>query len=529
MGEFIFHSPLAPVDIPELHITEYVLKTGEERPDHPAIIDGLTGQSYTFSELGSRIKQLAGGLRARGFSSGDVLALIAPNCPDYAVVFHATALCGGTVTTVNPTYGIAEVRQQFTDSNTQWIVADQSCVAVAKQAMRGTNASHLFCLQDDAAASSIQGLMTNEVEQVPVNLHTHPVVLPYSSGTTGFPKGVMLSHQNLVANLVQTNAVVQYDEHETGLAILPFFHIYGMQVLMGSMLSQGHTIVTLPRFDMEQALSLIQQHKVTQFFAVPPIILGLAKSPLVDQYDLSSLKKVISGAAPLGGDLAAEAGKRIDCAVVQAYGMTELSPVSHCTPGDDAKPGSSGVTVPNTQSRIIDTDGNDLPHGKEGELLVKGPQVMVAYLNNSRATAETLDSDGWLHTGDVGVIDEDGYLTIVDRVKELIKYKGFQVAPAELEALLITHRAVADVAVVGIADEEAGEVPKAFIVLSGESQSLDEQGLAKLAAELKEFVASKVATYKAIDRVQWVDKIPKSPSGKILRRMLRDEMSEEPA
>lgn len=529
MNEFIFHSPLAPVDIPELHITEYVLRKGEERPDHPAIIDGVTGTSYTFAELTSRIRQLAGGLRARGFNSGDVLALIAPNCPDYAVVFHATALCGGTVTTVNPTYGIAEVRQQLIDSNTSWIVADQSCVAIAKQAMRGTNSNHVFCLQEDGPASPIQDLLANEVDQVPVNLHSHPVVLPYSSGTTGFPKGVMLSHQNLVANLVQTNAVVQYDDYETGLAILPFFHIYGMQVLMGSMLSQGHTIVTLPRFDMDQALGLIQQHQVTQFFAVPPIILGLAKSPLVNNYDLSSLKKVISGAAPLGGDLAAEAGKRIDCAVVQAYGMTELSPVSHCTPGYDAKPGSSGVTVPNTQSRIVDTDGNDLPHGREGELLVKGPQVMVAYLNNHSATSETLDADGWLHTGDVGVIDEDGYLTIVDRVKELIKYKGFQVAPAELEALLITHPAVADVAVVGIADEEAGEVPKAFIVLSIESQSLDDDARSKLASELKAFVGSKVAKYKVIDCVQWVDKIPKSPSGKILRRMLRDEMSVETA
>ncbi|MFK7860556.1 MAG: AMP-binding protein [Granulosicoccus sp.] len=526
MSSYIFHSPLAPVDIPQVHITEFVLQKCETRPNHPAIVDGLSGTSLSFSELATRIRRVAGGMQARGFSSGDVLALIAPNCPDYAVVFHAVALCGGTVTTVNPTYGIAEVRQQLVDSKASWIVADQSCIAVAKQAMRGTSVSSLVNMQGNTAGTTVNGLLAEEIEQVRVDLHKQPVVLPYSSGTTGLPKGVMLSHQNLVANLVQLNSTLHSSDDEVGLAVLPFFHIFGMQALMGCLLSEGNTIVTVPRFDMAQALQLIEQYAVTQFYVVPPIVLGLAKSPLVDNYDLSSLRKIVSGAAPLGSELTAEASKRIDCPIVQAYGMTELSPASHITPGFDAKPGTSGVTVANTQSRIIDSKGNDLPADTEGQLLVKGPQVMIGYLNNKTATAETLDDDGWLYTGDLAMIDKDGYLTIVDRVKELIKYKGFQIAPAELEALIITHPDVADVAVVGIPDDEAGEVPKAYLVYKGDLGTLGKDALQQKSTEIKKFVSAELATYKSIHTVQWVDSIPKSASGKILRRVLRNKQPE---
>jgi len=280
-------------------------------------------------------------------------------------------------------------------------------------------------------------------------------------------------------------------------------------------LAAGATIITVPRFDLEQVLSIIQEHRVTRFFAVPPIVLAFAKHPLVDQYDLSSLRQVFSGAAPLSAELAAEAAARIDCEVVQGYGMTEMSPVSHLTLMGGFKPGTCGVTVPNAQCRIVDpVTGEDKPVGGEGELWVRGPMVMKGYLNNSAATAATIDADGWLHTGDVGVIDADGHLTIVDRVKELIKFKGFQVAPAELEALLLTHPAVADAAVIGIPDEEAGEIPRAFVVLK--------PGQELLAADLTEFTRAHVATYKVIHDVVFTDVIPKSASGKILRRVLRD-------
>jgi len=274
------------------------------------------------------------------------------------------------------------------------------------------------------------------------------------------------------------------------------------------------TIVTMPRFDLEQALELVQKHKVSWFFAVPPIILALAKHPVVDQYDLSSIKVIFSGAAPLSAELAAEAGGRLDCEVSQGYGMTELSPVSHATVLGQGKDGSSGVTISNTECRVVDLEGNDLGFNEAGELWVRGPQVMQGYLNNAEATAETIDSDGWLHTGDVARFDDDGHVYIVDRIKELIKYKGFQVPPAELEGLLLTHPAIADCAVIGVPDVEAGELPKAFVCVT--------PGAELAAEEIQEFVAGQVASYKKIRIVEFIDEIPKSAAGKILRRELRD-------
>jgi 4-coumarate--CoA ligase len=272
----------------------------------------------------------------------------------------------------------------------------------------------------------------------------------------------------------------------------------------------------MARFDLEQFLQLSQDHKISRAFVAPPIVLALAKHPMVDNYDLSALESVFSGAAPLGPELAEEAATRLGCEVVQGYGMTELSPVSHTTPAGQFKPGTIGILTPSTMSRIVDPEsGKDLGIGEDGEIWVKGPQVMTGYLNNAEATAATIDEDGWLHTGDVGHADGDGHFTIVDRLKELIKFKGFQVPPAELEALLVTHPGIADAAVIGVPDDEAGELPKAFIALKeGESTS---------AEEIQRFVADKVASYKQIRIVQFVDSIPKSASGKILRRLLRDQ------
>ena len=270
----------------------------------------------------------------------------------------------------------------------------------------------------------------------------------------------------------------------------------------------------MPRFDLEQFLSLHQEHRLTRGFVAPPMVVALAKHPVVDNYDLSALRWILSGAAPLSADLAIECGKRLGCEVVQGYGMTELSPVSHATPAGMFKPGSVGVTVPNTEVNIVDpVTGSSLGVDQDGEVWVRGPQVMKGYLNNEAATKSTIDDDGWLHTGDIGHIDADGHLFIVDRLKELIKYKGFQVPPAELEALLLTHPQIADAAVIGLPDDEAGEIPAAYIALK--------QGQDATAADIQQFVAGKVASYKQIRKVTFIDAIPKSASGKILRRVLR--------
>ena len=513
----LYTSPLPAVDIPVAPVTEFVLRRVNDHPEKPALIDGTTGRTYSFAKLSDVIHRLAGGLVARGFAPGDTLALMAPNLPEYAIIFHAVAVAGGVVTTVNPTYGADEVAFQLRDAGATELVTVGMFAQVAKEAITGTEISEVITIDGVAGTTALDSIFGDLIQQLPVNPVDDVVVLPYSSGTTGLPKGVMLTHHNLVANICQCDhAIVYQPDGEVALAFLPFFHIYGMQVLMNGLLANGVTVVTLPRFDLDQALSLVQEHRITRFFAVPPVVLALAKHPAVDSYDLSSLVQVFSGAAPLGAEIAMEAEKRIGCEVVQGYGMTELSPVSHATPPGMFKAGSSGVTVSNTESRIVDPDtGEDQPFGERGELWVRGPQVMKGYLNNPEATAATLDSDGWLHTGDVAIIDEDHHMTIVDRVKELIKYNGFQVPPAELEALLITHPEVNDVAVIGIPDESAGELPKAFIVRSPGSEVTAE--------DLQAFVAEHVASYKHIRLVEFIDEIPKSASGKILRRLLRDQ------
>jgi acyl-CoA synthetase (AMP-forming)/AMP-acid ligase II len=326
---------------------------------------------------------------------------------------------------------------------------------------------------------------------------------------------VMLTHRNLVANILQSTVQQPVTADDTLVGVLPLFHIYGLSVVMNAVLRNGATLVTMPRFDLEGYLALVQEHRATKAHLVPPIVLALAKSPLVERYDLSSLELVNSGAAPLSAELQQAAAERIGCPVVQGYGMTESSPVTHVTPLDPARHrlGSIGPPVPSTECRIVDVaGGEELGPGDEGEVCVRGPQVMRGYLDDPEATAATVDEDGWLHTGDVGRADEDGYVVLVDRVKELIKYKGYQVAPAELEAVLVEHPAVAEAAVVGRPDEEAGEVPKAFVALAGEATE----------EEIMAFVAERVAPYKKLRALEVVDEIPKSPSGKILRRVLNE-------
>jgi len=510
----IHRSRLPSLELPAVPIGELVFAPVAADPEAVAMIDGSTGTVWTRQALHDAAARLAGGLAADGIGPGSVVALMAANSPSYAVVFHAIARAGATVTTINPTYGADEVRYQLGDADAVRLIVDAAFVDTAREAIRDTRVTRLIAIGEADGVAPLESLYAEPIEQVDVDVHQDVVVMPYSSGTTGLPKGVMLTHANLVANVLQVNATLAGQGDEACLAVLPFFHIYGMQVPMNAALAEGTRVVTMPRFDMQKALSLIAEHRLTLVYAVPPMVLGFAKSPLVDGHDLSSLRKVVSGAAPMGIELTEEAAARIGCAVVQAYGMTELSPVSHCTHALHGRGGSSGVIVPDTECRLVDEHGVDVADGQTGELWVRGPQVMKGYLNNERATRETLTEDGWLRTGDLARVDEDGHFYLVDRLKELIKVKGFQVPPAELEALVVSHPAVADVAVIGVPDEQAGERPKAFVVLKPETT---------LSADaLKAFVAEHVATYKRLSEVVFIDAIPKSASGKILRRVLRD-------
>ncbi|HYN68538.1 MAG TPA: AMP-binding protein [Ornithinibacter sp.] len=511
----IHTSPMPDVEIPRVALTGYVLERAAELGDQPALIDGPTGRTITYAGLDAAVRSLAGGLVSQGFAPGDVVALMSPNVPEYAVIFHGVAFAGGAVTTINPTYTEREVHNQLVDSGARMLVTIPMFLDVARAGAVGTAVEEVYVLGDSDDAPSVMTLFGAPLaEQVPVD-PDDVVVLPYSSGTTGTNKGVMLTHHNLVANIAQTLAAAEIGEGDTFVAVLPFFHIYGMQVLMNTGLRAGVTVITMPRFDLELFLRLHADHHVTRAFVAPPIIVALAKHPMVDAFDLSSLTQVFSAAAPLSADLALEAGARLGCEVAQGYGMTELSPVSHVTPPGQFKPGTVGVTVPNTELRIVDpATGIDLPDGEDGEVWIRGPQVMKGYLNNPVATDGMIDPDGWLHTGDIGHVDADEHLSIVDRLKELIKSSGFQVAPAELEGLLLTHPAVADAAVIGRPDDARGEVPVAYVVLR--------PGAEATAADLEEYVDGQVAHFKKLGGLIFIDEIPKSASGKILRRVLKD-------
>lgn len=523
----VMNSEYPDVTVPDQPFTECVLARAAELGDKPAIIDGPTGRTVTYAQLAERIGRVAGALAERGFEHGSVAAIYSPNLPEYAIVFHAAAMRGGAVTTANPLYTAEELRFQLQDAGATMLFTIGAFLDKATEATAGTGVTEIITFDAAEGTTDFATLLEAEpVGQTPVDAASDLVVLPYSSGTTGLPKGVMLTHRNLTANLLQTagaNKCRVIAETDTLCAVLPFFHIYGMVVIMNYGLFRGATLVTMPRFDMEQFLGVLEQYGVTVAHLVPPIVLGLAKHPAVDRFDLSKLDLIFSGAAPLGAAIAAETAARLDCTLQQGYGLTETSPVTHVarTIGDNPSPiGSIGAAIPNTECRIVDIEsGKDVADGETGELLIRGPQVMKGYLNNPEATRHTIDADNWLHTGDIAYVDDGGHTFIVDRLKELIKYKGMQVAPAELEALLITHPAVSDVAVIPSPDDEAGEVPKAFVVKSAEVS----------AEALMAFVAEHVAPHKKVRLLEFVDSVPKSASGKILRRLLVAEEREKVA
>jgi acyl-CoA synthetase (AMP-forming)/AMP-acid ligase II len=516
----MLRSPHPDVDIPDMPLVPFVLGRVSEFPDHPAIICGVSGKSYTYAQLDDAVRHVAAGLHAHGIRKGDVVGIVSPNLPDFPVVFYAAVLIGAIASTVNPIATAEEIGAQFADSEAVLIVTIptlfEKCSAAARLA---STVRDIVVFGEADGATPYRELFAhgNTPPVVEIDPATDVAALPYSSGTSGIPKGVMLTHRNLVANLQQMQAVNEViDSTSRVLGVLPFFHIYGMVVVMGGALRQGACIVSLPRFDLEQVLTVLQDHKIRMANIVPPILVALAKHPIVAKYDLTHLKYLFSGAAPLGTELASACQERLGLTVRQGYGLTETSPVTHFHPMDDTRVvlDSVGPAAPNTECRLVDpATGKDCAPGERGELWMRGPQVMKGYFNKPEATAACMTDDGWFKTGDVAVVDELGWYKIVDRVKELIKYKGMQVAPAELEALLLGHPAVADVAVIPVPDADAGEIPKAFVVVR-----------APLTAdEVMAFVAERVSSYKKVRQVEFVDAIPKSPSGKILRRLLVEQ------
>jgi acyl-CoA synthetase (AMP-forming)/AMP-acid ligase II len=481
-------------------------------------VGGTTGLTVPYELLASRVERVAAGLAALGFGTGDVLALWAPNLPPWAGVALGAMAAGGTVTGANPACTERELVRQLTDSGASVLVTVPALVPAARSAAAAAGAGEVVVLGEADGATPIAALLATDAPAPDVALDpdTAVALLPYSSGTTGLPKGVMLTHANLVTTVRQMNSGLRLTPDDTVLAVAPFFHVMGFMATLALPLASGATVVTMPRFDLEGFLALIQRHRVTVLVVPPPIMAALARHPMIDGYDLSSLELIVSGGAPLGADLQRAVAARIPSAAVrQGWGLTETS-IGVTLPDRrfGTVPGSVGRVMPNTELRVVDPrTGGDLGAGEPGELWARGPQVMAGYLGRPDATVEIVDADGWLHTGDLGYVDDDGNVFIVDRLKELIKVSAYQVAPAELEALLAGHPAVADAAVIPRPDATHGEIPVALVVPRGEVD----------ADELIAWVADRVAPHKRIRAVHLVDAIPRTASGKLLRRVLIDQ------
>ena len=499
---------------------EILRATARALPDQIAI--RYQDRSLTFAALDTEANRLANGLRALGLEPGDRLGIFMPNCPEWEIGFYAASKLGAVACPLNASYREREITYQLNDAGATILLAHAALwpvVESAREQLRFVQQIVLVGAETaDAATGAIcyQDVVSGQSADPPAASvdADQLAVLLYSSGTTGLPKGVMLTHRNLVANHEQHMLATGMSKDDCYIVYTPLPHIFGM-ALMGTAIRSGARQILLERFDLETVVRLIQEHQVTWLFAVPPVLLALANAPGLEPSQFRTVKFALSGAAPLAPEIARAVEARLGIRVLQGYGSTEAG-ATHYSPLDPEriKIESGGVPMAGTEHRIVDLETGERPLsvGAVGEIAVRGPQVMQGYWNAPDETARVL-CDGWLRTGDIGWADEEGYIYIADRKKEMIKYKSFSIAPAELEAVVLEHPDVADCGVTGVPDAEAGEVPKAFVVpVAGRTIGLE---------ELARFVAERVAGYKQIRRFEVIDRIPRTPTGKILRRMLK--------
>lgn len=513
------------LDYPHIPYDKILTHGATNYPENVAIV--YRDNNITFRELEALTNRFANALLSLGIKQGDKVCLLMTNRPEFIISFYAVARIGAVVSAMNPSYREREIEYQISNSEAVAVVVQNELFPLLEVA-RGQlpNLKHVITVGagDPNGAMKFERFNTLISQQPasappPVDIAWKDLVaLPYSSGTTGLPKGVLLSHENLVSNNLHMVASARIKETDRMMLFLPFYHIYGT-MLMGAAMYAGATAVLMERFEPVGCMQLVKQHKITLFYAVPPVLVMLTGWSELKNYDLSTIRHVMCGAAPLAPEVGRRFQQLTGVRVVQGYGMTEASPLTHINPvySDELNILETvGLPVHDTLQKIVDLETGDqeLGVGEVGELCVKGPQVMQGYWKAPEATAATL-RNGWLHTGDIGYIDANGYVTIQDRKKEMIKYKGFGIAPAEIEALLFEHPGVADVAVIGKKDDEAGEVPKAFVVRRADHPDLT-------AEELLQFCAGRLAGYKTVREVEFIDAIPKNPSGKILRRILRE-------
>jgi len=533
----IVRSKWPDVQIPEVNVADFVWEHVEHFGTNQALVCGMTGRSYTFQMAHILSRKFGSAMLRMGASKGDVMGMVLPNIPEFPLVFLGSAGVGMPVTTMNPTYRPEEIARQLDNSGAKYIVTIEMFLQNIKQAcdiykgiekiilIGGGGETPDGCVtfqelvKEEDGSLYDQDRSFNPVEDI--------VALPYSSGTTGPPKGVMLTHYNLVSNLLQAGApdvlsirpYIESGVQDTTLAVLPFFHIYAMELIMLYNLRMGHKIITLPKFEPESYIKALTTYKPTFLNLVPPLVSFLATQPIVKSNHLSSVTFVTGGAAPFGPALIEKFMEKVAPNKVEfreGFGMTESSPLTHLQPGENAVLGGCGGPVPNTIAKIVDIETREaLGPEQDGELLVSGPQVMKGYYRNESATKKTIE-DGWLFTGDIARYDASGQFTIVDRLKELIKVKGLQVAPSELEDLIRRHSGVLDVAVVGVPDERSGELPRAYVIRK--NRNVSEQSI-------MDYVADRVASHKKLGAgVMFVESLPKNQTGKILRRELKAQV-----
>ncbi|PAA68050.1 hypothetical protein BOX15_Mlig017208g1 [Macrostomum lignano] len=530
-----FRSPLPEINFPkDLSYPEYILSKCDRYPDRRAIVCANTGRGISYRDLRAGTASVASGLSRLGFGRGDVMCLYSHNFPEFPTAMYGIMSAGGILTTANPDYTAAELANQLKDCKCKFLLTTKDKLAVAAEAAKASGCVKEIFLVDDKEPGTrcFKDLLDDDGKSNPsgsfkVDQDNDIAAILYSSGTTGLPKGVMLSHRNLVGNVEQSLTCVEYCEGEKLIGVLPFYHVYGQVPVLAFTFCYGYEIAIMTRFDPVKYLETLQNYKLTAIHIVPPILLFMAAHPMVEKYDLSALNKICCAAAPLRVETEDAFRKKFpNIDLTQGWGMTEISPVGSVTPLRQSrwrrqKRGSVGLLVPNMEIRVVDPDtGKDLGPGETGQFLVRGINVMKGYYGNPKATAESIDPEGWFATGDVGMVDEDAYLFISDRLKELIKVKGLQVAPAELEALLLDCPDVADAGVVAQPDERAGELPVAFVVRREGSRASE--------ADIQRWVAERVAPHKRLEGgVRFIDAVPKAASGKILRKNLRAMLTEQ--
>ncbi|CAN7047099.1 unnamed protein product [Brassica oleracea var. botrytis] len=536
--DFIFRSKLPDISIPNhLPLAEYVFQKfsgdGDGDSTTTCLIDSATGRTFTYANVQITLRRIAAGLHRLGIRHGDTVMLLLPNSPEFALSFLAAVYLGAVSTSANPLFTQTEIAKQAKASAAKMIIT-KPCYVHKLTNLQQLGAV-IVCVDDrndvvslaDGSVRFTDLTQADEAELPKPEISPDDTVsIPYSSGTTGLPKGVMISHKGLVTSIAQKvdgeNPNLNFTRDDVIICFLPMFHTFTHSSLMLSAMRTGAALLILPRFELNLVMKMVQKYKVTVVPMAPPVVLAFVKSPETEKYDLSSVRMMLSGSATLKKELEEAVRLKLPNAIFgQSYGMTEAGTVANSLAFAKhrfkTKSGSCGTVIRNAEMKVVDTiTGASLPRNKAGEICIRGHQLMKGYLNDPEATARTIDTDGWLHTGDIGFVDDDDEIFIVDRLKELIKFKGYQVAPAELEALLIFHPYIEDAAVVAMTDQVADEVPVAFVVRSEGSQLTED--------DIKNYVNKQVVHYKRIKMVFLVKAIPKSASGKLLRKVLRAKL-----